>query len=97
MTYALPVWYIIYCCRSKKKYVKEICVWLLKQLKIVDTLEQVENSFKFNWERHMSAVAKVMVHYLTSPKVKYISEEPYKCHWCTVKYELSEKFHRLKI
>lgn len=47
-----------------------------KQLKKVDTLEEVESSFKFNWERHMSAVAKLTVHYLTSSKVKYVSEKP---------------------
>lgn len=47
-----------------------------KQLKKVDTLEEVESSFKFNWERHMSAVGKLTLHYLTSSKVKYVSEEP---------------------
>ena len=67
-----------------------------KKLKTVDTLEEIENSFKFNWERHMSVVAKLMVYYLTSSKVKCFSEET-EMPLAYVKYELSEQFHRLRI
>lgn len=35
------------------------------------------NSSKFNWERHISTIAKLVVHYLTSSKVKCFSEKTY--------------------
>lgn len=44
----------------------------------------------------MSVVAKLMVYYLTSSKVKCFSEET-EMPLAYVKYELSEQFHRLRI
>lgn len=88
MPNTLPVWYILFCYRLRIKTLKEICAWFFIKQKQVNILEEVGNCSRFNWGRHTSVIAKLMVH--VQPRLNaLVGTQKGQC--CTVKYELSEK------
>lgn len=81
MTNTLPMWYILFYYRLRIKMLKEICAWFFIKLKQVNILEEVRKRFKFNWGRHTSIVAELMVH--IHPRLNALVRTQ-KGQYCTV-------------